>query len=102
MAFGVIFDFKGNSNVSRITTAADLVKEQWFLDTINYDKPIDLFVLIGHNPVRTSEPSSTFGLIYQTIRKLRPEVPLQAFGGHTHIRDFVVYDDKSTGLEPGT
>lgn len=27
--------------------------------------------------------------------------PIQAFGGHTHIRDFTVYDSMSTGLESG-
>jgi hypothetical protein len=101
MAFGVLFDFTGNSNVSRVTKTADLVKQQWFRDAINYTKPIDLFLVIGHNPIRPSAPTSTFGTLYKTIRGLRPDVPIQAFGGHTHIRDFFVYDDKTTGLESG-
>ncbi|KAF2197995.1 hypothetical protein GQ43DRAFT_379718 [Delitschia confertaspora ATCC 74209] len=101
MAFGVLFDFTGNSNVSKVTKTADLVKEQWFLDAVNYKKPVDLFVVIGHNPVRTNVTSSTFGTLFSTIRKLRPNTPIQAFGGHTHIRDFVVYDNKATGLESG-
>jgi len=41
------------------------------------------------------------GLLHSTIRAMRPEIPLQAFGGHTHIRDVQVYDDRSTGLESG-
>ncbi|KAH0560007.1 hypothetical protein GP486_003469 [Trichoglossum hirsutum] len=101
MAFGVLFDFTGNSNVSRITKTADLVKQQWFRDAVNYTQPIDLFVVIGHNPIRPSAPTSTFGTLYNTIRGIRPDVPIQAFGGHTHIRDFFVYDDKTTGLESG-
>jgi 2',3'-cyclic-nucleotide 2'-phosphodiesterase (5'-nucleotidase family) len=101
MAFGVLFDFKGNSNVSKVTTTKDLVQEQWFLDAINYKKPIDLFVVIGHNPVRANATTSTFGTLFSTIRKLRPDIPIQAFGGHTHIRDFTVYDNKATGLESG-
>jgi hypothetical protein len=101
MAFGVIFDFTGNSNASRITKTADLVKQQWFLNALNYTKPIDLFVVIGHNPIRPSAPTSTFGLLYKTIREMRPGIPIQAFGGHTHIRDFYVYDDMTTGLESG-
>jgi hypothetical protein len=40
-------------------------------------------------------------VLYNTIRELRPDIPIQAFGGHTHIRDFFVYDDKTTGLESG-
>jgi hypothetical protein len=101
MAFGVLFDFTGNSNVSKVITAANLVKEQWFLDAVDYDQPIDLFILIGHNPVRTASPSFTMEFVSRAIRALRPEVPLQVFGGHTHIRDFRVYDDMSTALEAG-
>ncbi|KAL8830458.1 MAG: hypothetical protein Q9191_001420 [Dirinaria sp. TL-2023a] len=101
MAFGVLFDFTGNSNVSKVIKAASLVKESWFLDAINYPAPIDLFLVIGHNPVRTTASTSTFGIIYKTIRGLRPNIPIQAFGGHTHVRDFAVYDAMSTGLESG-
>jgi 2',3'-cyclic-nucleotide 2'-phosphodiesterase (5'-nucleotidase family) len=101
MSFGVLFDFTGNSNVSKVIPAKTLVQEKWFLDAINYKKPIDLFVVIGHNPVRTNVTSSTFGTLFSTIRNLRPDVPIQTFGGHTHIRDFVVYDNKATGIESG-
>ncbi|KAI4177325.1 MAG: hypothetical protein LQ346_007695 [Caloplaca aetnensis] len=101
MAFGVLYDFTGNSNVSKVIKTRDLVKESWFLDAIYYSQPIDLFVVIGHNPIRTTVSSSTFGILYNTIRGLRPDVPIQTFGGHTHIRDFVVYDSMSTGLESG-
>lgn len=101
MAFGVLFDFTGNSNVSQVIKTKDLVKESWFLDAINYPQEIDLFVVIGHNPPRPTVSTSTFGLLHSTIRGLRPNVPIQAFGGHTHIRDFVVYDELSTGMESG-
>jgi hypothetical protein len=99
MTFGVLFDFTGNSNVSKITKAADMIKQQWFLDAVNFSEPIDLFLVIGHNPIRGS--GSTLGLVHDTIRAMRPSVPIQGFGGHTHIRDFTVYDDKSTALESG-
>lgn len=86
MAFGVLFDFTGNSNVSKVIKAADLVKESWFLDAVRYDKPIDLFLVIGHNPVRKTEQTSTIWFIQETIRGIRPDIPIQIFGGHTHIR----------------
>lgn len=86
MAFGVLYDFTGNSNVSKVIKARDLVKESWFLDAVNFPHPIDLFVVLGHNPVRTTVSSSTFGIIYSTIRSLRPKIPIQTFGGHTHVR----------------
>ena len=101
MAFGVLFDFTGNSNVSQVIKTKDLVKEKWFLDAINYPQEVDLFVVIGHNPPRPTVSTSTFGLLHSTIRGLRPDVPIQAFGGHTHIRDFAVYDEMATGMESG-
>jgi hypothetical protein len=101
MAFGVLFDFTGNSNVSKVIKAADMVKQPWFQQAVNYTEPIDLFVVTGHNPVRTSVSSSTMGTVFKAIRSIKPDVPIQAFGGHTHIRDFAVYDNKATGLESG-
>lgn len=101
MAFGVLYDFTGNSNVSKVIKAADLVKQSWFLDAVNSKDPIDLFIVTGHNPTRPTAGGSTFGTIYKTIRSLRPNIPIQLFGGHTHIRDFVVFDGISTGIESG-
>ncbi|KAG9245647.1 Metallo-dependent phosphatase-like protein [Calycina marina] len=103
MAFGVLFDFTGNSNVSKIIKGADMIQQEWFIDAVNYDKPIDLFLVIGHNPVRAdvTDTASTMSLLHSTIRSMRPELPIQFFGGHTHIRDFKVFDDMSTGLESG-
>ena len=101
MTFGVLYDFTGNSNVSKVIKAATMVQQEWFLDAVNYDQPIDLFLLIGHNPVRTTDYSNTLGLVHNTIRSMRPTTPIQVFGGHSHIRDFQVYDESSTALESG-
>ena len=101
MSFGVLYDFTGNSNVSKVIKAADLVKESWFIDAVQYSEPIDLFLVIGHNPIRPTVGGSTFGTLYKAIRALRPTIPIQAFGGHTQIRDFTVFDQISTGIESG-
>lgn len=70
MAFGVLFDFTGNSNVSKVIKAAEMVRQPWFQIAVNHTKPIDLFVVIGHNPVRTTVSSSTFGTVFSAIRKV--------------------------------
>ncbi|KAK2836964.1 hypothetical protein FQN49_006547 [Arthroderma sp. PD_2] len=101
MAFGVLFEFTGNSNVSKITNAEDLVKESWFIDTVKTHKPVDLFVIFGHTPARTDDKFPTLRILREKIQELRPGVPVQAFGGHNHIRDFVVYDETSTALGSG-
>ncbi|PGG98761.1 hypothetical protein GX51_06620 [Blastomyces parvus] len=100
MAFGVLFDFQGNSNVSKITKGEDMIKEQWFTEAVKTED-VDLFLVIGHNPVRSTEPSSTLATIQKAIRGMRPDKPIQIFGGHAHVRDFVVWDEASTGLAAG-
>lgn len=99
MAFGVLFDFTGNANNSKVIKAKDMVQEQWFIDAINTPEPIDLFLVLGHNSARLS--GSTFPIIREAIRKVRPDTPIQFFGGHSHTRDFKVFDNSSTALEPG-
>ncbi|KAK7551518.1 Metallo-dependent phosphatase-like protein [Phyllosticta citricarpa] len=101
MAFGFLFDFTGNSNVSKVIKADDVLKEQWFLDALNFDQPIDMFVVIGHNAARTTDKTSTMGKYFGAIRDKYPDTPIQVFGGHTHQRDFVVYDNKATAIESG-
>jgi hypothetical protein len=100
MAMGFLYDFTGNSNASKVIKAADAIKEPWFATAVNYTEPIDLFILMGHNPLRKGS-GSTLTTIQQAIRASRPDVPIQIFGGHTHIRDFAVYDSGSTGIESG-
>lgn len=100
MAFGVLFDFTGNSNVSKVIKAAELVQESWFVDAVNHEE-VDMFIILGHNAARPTDSTSTMGTVYSAVRNARPDIPIQIFGGHTHIRDFAVYDNKATGLESG-
>ena len=101
MAFGFLYDFTGNSNASIVTKAADSIKQPWFSAAVNYTEPIDLFVLMGHNAIRGSSSGQTISTIQKAIRAIQPNIPIQIFGGHTHVRDFTVYDTGSTGIESG-
>ncbi|KAI0379842.1 Metallo-dependent phosphatase-like protein [Hypomontagnella monticulosa] len=101
MAFGVLFDFTGNTNVSKVIPAKTMVTQQWFLDAINTPEPVDVFVVLGHNPARASDRTSTFPVVFNAIRAVHPDTPIQFLGGHSHIRDFAVFDSSSTSLESG-
>ncbi|KID89232.1 hypothetical protein MGU_03917 [Metarhizium guizhouense ARSEF 977] len=101
MAFGVLFDFTGNSNASQVIKANDMVKESWFTEALASKKQVDLFILFGHNPVRATDKYSTFKVVFDAIRASHPKTPVQLLGGHTHIRDFAVYDDNAVGIESG-
>jgi 2',3'-cyclic-nucleotide 2'-phosphodiesterase (5'-nucleotidase family) len=101
MAFGVLFDFTGNSNASVITTAAKMVTQQWFINAVNYTKSIDMFIVLGHNPAGRKHTVSTFPTVYQAIRKIKPDTPITFFGGHLHVRDTMVYDNKTVSFASG-
>jgi Calcineurin-like phosphoesterase len=96
IAFGFIYDFEGNENNTIVQPVEETVKESWFQDAIR-DREVDLFLLIGHVPVRSPE----FLELFQAIRKVQWDTPIQFFGGHTHIRDYKKYDAKSYALESG-
>lgn len=96
LAFGFIFDFTGNSNNTVIHKVEDTVKEKWFKDAIS-DRDADLVIVFGHIAINSKE----YNTIFKEIRGADWDVPIQFFGGHTHIRDYKIYDDKSVALESG-
>lgn len=102
LAFGVLFDFTGNTNVTKVIPAAIMVNETWFQSIVaSPPGPVDLFLLIGHNTAKIQIQTGTFGTVHDAIRAVYPATPIQIFGGHSHIRDFQVYDEASTALESG-
>ncbi|KAF2203417.1 hypothetical protein GQ43DRAFT_454478 [Delitschia confertaspora ATCC 74209] len=96
LAFGFVFDFTGNANNTVVRTVLDTAQTDWFQEVIRA-QDIDLILVFGHVDIRSHEYSSLFAI----IRNLRPDLPIQFFGGHTHIRDYTIYDDKSVALESG-
>ncbi|KAF8539721.1 Metallo-dependent phosphatase-like protein [Trichophaea hybrida] len=96
MAFGFLFNFTGNYKNTRVKPVATVLKEKWFQEAIA-DTDVDLFLVAAHIDVHTLELQQ----IHDAIRAVQPETPIQFFGGHSHIRDFKVFDAKSTALESG-
>ena len=96
LAFGFLFNFRSNSKNTIVQRVQDTIKEKWFQEAIR-DREVDLFLVIGHVPLRTPE----FASIFKAIRGQQWDVSIQFFGGHTHIRDYAKYDSKAYGLESG-
>lgn len=57
-----------------------MVTQQWFLDAINTVEPVDVFVVLGHNPARASDRTSTFPIVFNAIRAVHPDTPIQFLG----------------------
>jgi len=100
LALGFLFDFMGNDKqVSRVTPVADELAKDWFQIVLRDIVPkIDHIVLVSHIP---ADNSPEFYQILNAIRAVRPTVPVSMFGGHSHIRDFRVYDDYAACLQSG-
>ncbi|GFF50080.1 uncharacterized protein C1039.02 [Aspergillus udagawae] len=96
VAFGFLFDFTKNYNNTIVHTVEDTIKTNWFQEAIR-DEEVDLFLVIGHVPVRSKE----YNAVFEEIRNIHWDVPIQFFGGHYHIRDYARYDSKAYGLASG-
>ena len=96
LAFGFLFDFTSNANNSVVHRVEDTVKEEWFTEALK-DRDVDLIVVFGHVDIRSTE----YALLFSTIRSLHWDTPIQFFGGHTHIRDYKIFDSKSVAVESG-
>jgi hypothetical protein len=95
LAFGFLFDFTGNANNTFVQPVEETIKEKWFQEAIRED--VDLFVVIGHVDLRSPE----YKAIHTAIRSQRWNTPIQFFGGHSHIRNFLSYDSNAYALESG-
>ncbi|KAI8884051.1 hypothetical protein K501DRAFT_248623 [Backusella circina FSU 941] len=96
LAYGFLFNFNRNGNMSFVSTVKDELKQPWFEKSIRKYSP-DIITVIGHIGIRFPE----FEEIINAIRKYKPDVPIAVLGGHTHIRDFVFYDKRAAGIESG-
>jgi len=96
VAFGFLFDFTGNYNNTVVQPVERTIKEDWFQEAIR-DKDVDLFLVAGHIPAHSPE----YRAIFEEIRGIRWDTPIQFFGGHQHIRDYAKYDSKAFALASG-
>ncbi|KAF1974890.1 hypothetical protein BU23DRAFT_553127 [Bimuria novae-zelandiae CBS 107.79] len=96
LAFGFIFDFTGNDNNTFVIPVEETVKQEWFTNALK-DRDIDLVLVYGHVDIRSTE----YALLYKTIRSAQWDTPVQFFGGHSHIRDYKIFDSGSVALESG-
>jgi 2',3'-cyclic-nucleotide 2'-phosphodiesterase (5'-nucleotidase family) len=102
LAFSFLFDFKMGNERINVIPISTLIHEPWFLNLLNdysNDKEVDAIVIFGHLPV--SHDWLELYELHAVFRKYFPHTYIQYFGGHSHIRDFSVVDQLSTGLQSG-
>lgn len=102
LSFSFLFDFKMGNDRVKVTPILDLLNEAWFVDLVDdYSKnfEVDSIVIFGHIPV--SHDWLELYELHHFFRNYFPDVYIQYLGGHSHIRDFSVLDNLSTGLQSG-
>ncbi|KAK6458534.1 Metallo-dependent phosphatase-like protein [Scheffersomyces xylosifermentans] len=102
LTFGFLFDFNRNNDGTKVTSIKDVVdNESWFQEALESHPPekVDLIVVVGHVPISHKWPELFY--LHEKLREKYPETKIQYFGGHSHIRDFTVFDEKSTALQSG-
>ncbi|SCZ87711.1 BZ3500_MvSof-1268-A1-R1_Chr2-2g05177 [Microbotryum saponariae] len=97
-AFGPLFDFRAHAAGIRVQAPREMIKEPWFLEAVR-EKP-SFFLLVGHMSIR-SELDSQWSLIVRAIRAVHSRTPILIFGGHHHIRDCVMEDERSMSIAAG-
>ncbi|KAI1802254.1 Metallo-dependent phosphatase-like protein [Daldinia bambusicola] len=80
MAFGILFNFTSNTNVSKVIPAKTMATQKWVLDVIRYPEPVDIFAVLGHNHARSTDKASTFPIVLDAIRAVRSDTPIQFIG----------------------
>lgn len=101
LAFAFLFDFDRAAAGTRVTPIRDAIKQEWFASALAHYPPseVDMVLVVGHVPVAKLWPE--LGLLHAALRSHYPDAKIQYFGGHSHIRDFSVFDGLSTGLQSG-
>lgn len=102
LALSFMFDFNLGNDRVRVTPVSKLFREDWLNNLLMYystSKQVDIVVVFGHMPTTRSWTETV--MLQQYLRSFFPDTVIQFFGGHSHIRDFAVYDELSTGLQSG-
>lgn len=55
-----------------------MAQQAGFLEAVNSSEPVDLFLILGHKPVR-SDMGGTFGIVHDAIGSTHPLIAIQIF-----------------------
>lgn len=102
LALSFMFDFRGGNERVKVTPISEMVRKQWLSDLLTFysqNQRVDALVVFGHMPV--SHQWTEVLVLHRYLRKFFPDTFIQYFGGHSHIRDYALYDERSSALQSG-
>lgn len=100
LALSFLFDFTRFNEGTFVKPISSVINEDWFTALLNrFSDKVDVLVVYGHIPV--AHLWKEVQVLHSKLRHYFPSTKIQYFGGHSHIRDFSVYDENLTGLQSG-
>ena len=103
LALSFMFNYNKTNPSAKVEPLASELQQDWFKDMVR-DYPgdkLDVLVVLGHMPISGPDISNELDTLHSILRSSYPDTIIQYFGGHTHIRDFVQLDAKSSALQSG-
>lgn len=102
LSLGFLFDFKKFNALTKVTSVEQAIQQPWFHEVLQQNiGKIDLIVVVGHLPVQIVDEFPEIVAIHKAIRQYYPNIAIQFFGGHSHIRDYTKLDNRSVALQSG-
>ncbi|SCU91710.1 LAME_0E13542g1_1 [Lachancea meyersii CBS 8951] len=102
LAFSFMFNFQRANARAKVTLATTALQQEWFQKAVSQypEGEIDVIVIFGHMPI-TDPEEHEINQVHSIFRKHYPRTIIQYFGAHSHVRDFAVFDELSTGIQSG-
>lgn len=98
LTFGFLFNMKDSAETVTVKDVEAVVEEKWFVTAVTSTADYDAVMVLAHMDVR--DPLCQ--VILNKIRTLVGfDMPVQFITGHTHRRDYQVFDPQSASFEAG-
>jgi 2',3'-cyclic-nucleotide 2'-phosphodiesterase (5'-nucleotidase family) len=98
LTFGFLYNMKNCASSVVVEEVESVVQESWFVDVLKRTYDYDAILVLAHMDVR--DPLCQ--IILDAIRSIAgTDIPVQFITGHTHIRDYQVFDHFSSSFEAG-
>lgn len=98
LAFGFLYNMPDHDTAVEVVEVEKVVQQQWFQNVLSgAEGNFDAILILGH----MDHADHLVTVILRSIRKLRPDVPVQFVTGHSHIRAYTPLDNAACSFEAG-
>lgn len=101
LSLGFLFNFPRYNSLTRVKKVSEVLKESWFINVLRDNPDLHMIIVVGHVPVQLTSSFPELLDIHIAIRRYFPDIPIEYFGGHSHVRDFTIVDENSVALQSG-